>query len=231
MKRVLTALGRHRRATTIAALCVVFIVLFSQGLVATVLPIGGSTAGDSLPKSGLNFDPTAYVKRIWPTQVVPAAQKSSISLATFLTAMKQDKAAALQKYGHKVADSYNLLVQCTGTIEKIDTSSPIGTVTLEVANGSGTVPVNVAIGPVILGTTLRDALTFISFGEFLNQIQYGDVADQLNSVVIDKVVTPLHLDQLKGKRVTVSGAYTYDEANPDDITITPVLFSIDKGAS
>jgi len=116
-------------------------------------------------------------------------------------------------------------------VSRIDTSSPIGTITVDVAKSAHVVPVKVAIGPVILGTTLRDALKFISFGEFLNQIQYGDVADELNSQVAKKVIAPLQLARLEGERVEVSGAYTYDTANPRDITVTPVILRVETGAS
>lgn len=214
-----------------ATCCVVLIVLFWQGLVVTVVPIGGDTAGDSQPSAGLSFSPKAYVARIWPAQVVPTVSKDAVPLPELLAALAKDRPAALKTYANKVGGTENMLVRFTGKVGAIDTSTPIGTLTVDVANGGTTVPVHVAIGPVILGTTLRDALKFISFGEFLNQIQYGDVADELNSMVTAKVVTPDAAAKLKGRIVAVSGAYAYDDGDPQKITVTPVILTVDKGGS
>ncbi len=227
MSRSIAAGLRYPRLVGFLGFCVVFAALWAGGLVATVRPIGGSAAGDSHPSAGLAFKPDAYVARIWGTRVVPDVRRESASLATVLAALAKDKGAALARYGHKVASTYNILVRFTGTVGRVDTSSPIGTMRVTVA-GASPVAVKVATGPVILGTTLRDALKFISFGEFLNQIQYGDVADALNSRVVKTVVAPLDLAKLKGRSVTVYGAWTYDDGDPSDITVTPVIIEAGK---
>lgn len=201
-------------------------VLSMNGLVATIRPIGGEAVGASSPASGLAFNAAAYVARIWQPRVVKAAREESVALPELLAAMTKDSAAAHARYGHEVAGADNILVHFSGTVSRIDTSSPIGTLTVEVATGGTVVPVKIAIGPVILGTTLRDALKFISFGEFLNQIQYGGVADELNNKVVRNVVGPLHGEKLKGRTLTVFGATTYDDADPNDITVTPVLLEV-----
>lgn len=220
---------RHPGLAIFVACCVVLAVLVWQGLVVTVVPIGGSTAADSFPSAGLSFDPNAYVARIWPKQVVLTVRKDSVALPELLAALAKDKSAALKKYGNEVVNSYNLLVRFSGKVEKIDTSTPIGTMTVDVTSGDKTVPVQVAIGPVILGTTLRDALKFISFGEFLNQIQYGGVSDALNTMVTTGVVRPQQATKLKGQTVKIFGAYTYDGSNAQNITVTPVIVTVQKG--
>ncbi|MGH6780083.1 MAG: DUF2291 family protein [Bradyrhizobium sp.] len=220
---------RHPGPAIFVACCLVLAVLLWQGLVVTIVPIGGSTAADSFPSAGLSFDPNAYVARIWPKQVVPTVRKDSVPLSELLAALAKGKSAALKKYGNEVVNSYNLLVRFSGKVEKIDTSSPMGTMTVDVANGDKTVPVQVAIGPVILGTTLRDALKFISFGEFLNQIQYGGVSDALNTMVTTRVLTPQQATKLRGQTARIFGAYTYDGSNARNITVTPVIVTVEKG--
>lgn len=231
MKPFAAICTKYPRLALFLAFCALFAALCAEGLVVTVRPIGGTTANTGSPASGLQFSPKAYVARIWSTRVVPAALHESVPLTKLLAAMARDKSATLRKFGHRVSGSYNMLVRFGGHVSRIDTSSPIGTITVDVAKSAHVVPVKVAIGPVILGTTLRDALKFISFGEFLNQIQYGDVADELNSQVAKKVIAPLQLARLEGERVEVSGAYTYDTANPRDITVTPVILRVETGAS
>ncbi len=227
MSKSIAAGLRYPRLAGALVFCAIFAALWVGGMVATVKPIGGSAAGDSHPSAGFAFKPDAYVGRIWGTRVVPHVRSHSVKLTTVLAAVTKDKSAALARYGHKVAGTYNILVRFTGTVGKLDTSSPIGTMTVNVA-GASPVAVKIATGPVILGTTLRDSLKFISFEEFLNQIQFGDVADALNKRVVKDVVAPLDLAKLKGQRVTIYGAWTYDDGNPADITVTPVIVNAGK---
>ena len=230
MIRLVALFSRYPRLTLLAGIGALFAVLCVEGLVLTVRPLGGTTAHASSPASGLAFDAKAYVARIWSTRVLPAARHDSTPLTELLAALAKGKSAALRTSSHRVSGSYNMLIRFRGKVSRIDTSSPIGTITVDVSDGTGVVPVKVATGPVILGTSLRDALKFISFGEFLNQIQYGEVADSLNSEVMRKVIAPLRLARLKGRTVSVSGAYTYDAADPRDITVTPVILTVGKAA-
>ncbi len=208
----------------------VLAVMFWQGSVVTVVPVAGPTVADSYPSAGLAFQPNAYVERIWPKQIVAMVRKDAVPLPQLLSALAKDKAAALTTYGNKVGDAYNILVSFSGTVGKIDTSTPMGMLTVDTKDNGKSVPVQVAVGPVILGTTLRDALKFISFGEFLNQIQYGDVSDALNNMVTSKIVTPKEAANLRGQAVTIFGAYTYNDSDPQDITVTPVILERAKGS-
>lgn len=230
MKRLLAICAKYPRALLVVGLCLLLALLSAEGLVATVQPIRGAAPQDSSPASGLAFSAKAYAARIWSRRVVPAARDDSTPLTHLLAAIATNKGVALRKFGHEAGGAYNMLVRFSGQVSQVNASSPIGTITVDVVGKKGgLIPVKVAIGPVILGTTLRDALRFIRFGEFLNQIQYGNVADALNGQVNKKVIAPLRLTQLKGRKVTVFGAYTYDRSNPRGITITPVILRVDQG--
>jgi len=228
IKPILTFLSRHPRSVLSICFCVLSAALFADGLVVTVVPMVAMTAGDSSPASGRAFSAKAYVDRIWSKKVVPAALHDSVPLPTFLAALGRNKSAALTRFGHKVDGTYNILVRFTGRVSRIDASSPMGTITVDVADGARTIPVKVSIGPVILGTALRDAMKFISFQSFLNQVQYGDVADELNNHVIANVTGSLQLPQIRGRRIAVFGAYTYDDTNSQTIAVTPVILRLRK---
>ncbi len=79
-------------------------------------------------------------------------------------------------------------------------------------DGDGKADVIVDIGPTVLGTTLRDTLDFISFTSFRNQIEYAQFGTALNSYAATHVMKPLPRDALKGKQVTVTGAFSYDSS-------------------
>ena len=50
-------------------------------------------------------------------------------------------------------------------------------------------------------------------------------------MVTAKVVTPDAAAKLKGRIVAVSGAYAYDDGDPQKITVTPVILTVDKDGS
>jgi predicted lipoprotein len=91
----------------------------------------------------------------------------------------------------------------------------------------GSLAVKVLTGPIILGTALRDAVGFISFGQFTNQMQYGAVSDELNNRVMKNVVSQMDLATIEGKQVAIDGAFTYDGSNPRDLEVTPVIVRIE----
>lgn len=228
MKQLLAILTKHPRSSLLICCCALLVALFAEGMVATVVPMATTTAGDSSPASGRSFSAKAYVARIWSKKVVPAALHDSVSLPALLAAIRRNKSAALTRFGHKVDGTYNILVRFSGRVSRINASSPMGAITVDITEGGRAIPVKVAIGPVILGTSLRDAMKFITFQSFLNQVQYGDVADELNNHAIKEVTGPLRLARIRGRRIKVFGAYTYDDANPQNIAVTPVILRLEK---
>jgi predicted lipoprotein len=71
--------------------------------------------------------------------------------------------------------------------------------------------VTVLTGPVIRGTALRDALPFIQFSQFTNQLEYARVANVLN----DRAVKVAQAAQVKsGDLVRYAGAASSDGVIP-----------------
>ena len=63
-------------------------------------------------------------------------------------------------------------------------------------------------GPVIAGTALRDAVKFIKFSDFTNQLDYADAGHQLNTKVKADVLAKVEAKDLVGKKVTFAGAFS-----------------------
>jgi predicted lipoprotein len=80
--------------------------------------------------------------------------------------------------------------------------------------------VSVQIGPALPGTAVRDATGEISFGQFVNQVEFADAATALNNEIKAQVLKGLEPGSLEGERVTFTGAFAY--LAPNVITITPV---------
>ena len=76
------------------------------------------------------------------------------------------------------------------------------------------------IGPALNGTSIRDAVGFVKFGQFTNQVEYADAATALNQQVKAKVLKANPPASLAGEKVSFLGAFTL--ITPNVVTITPV---------
>lgn len=201
--------------------------LFASGCagIAVVRPLGtptpgGSAAQGSSFRTSKGFDPVTFVDGLWDSKILPEAQSKAIDLPQLLAELNTDKTAASQKYGHKESGPYNFAVKTEGVVETIDTASRAGTLILKPAGYDGPAEVRVQIGPVMRGTAIRDGSGLIPFNQFVNQIEYADVGEELNNRVLNAVLKDVDLAALKGKTVTVYGFFTLD--SPTKILITPV---------
>lgn len=188
----------------------------------TIRPIeapGGPQAGGIVPgKAG--FSAKAYVDAIWASQVLPTVQEQAADLPIVLAALKASPEAAKQKYGHHEGQRpYNFLVKGEAKVLAVDTTLRSGTLKLDLAPADGQPDATIQIGPVIKGTSLRDALPFIQFNQFTNQLEYADVSNELNDHVVNDVLGALELAGLQGKTIEFAGAFTLGGSGA--VLITP----------
>ncbi len=139
-----------------------------------------------------------------------------------LSAM-QDFAEACKTYGYRQADDLqcNFPVKLEGSISEINSKSRRGTLTVTTADGTA---VKVQIGPVIMGTALRDIQKDISYIDFNDQTVYGEYGERINAHSVE------HANANKyevGQNVEVYGAFsTWDFPNATSIRVAPVIVTI-----
>jgi predicted lipoprotein len=122
-------------------------------------------------------------------------------------------------------------VKGTGVVEGIDRQSRVGVMRVQVS-GSKPAKVAILIGPVIRGTALRDASSFIHFSDFTNQFDYAGAANALNDYVLRTVVAPLPIDTLQGRTVVFTGAMSKSATREDGaIEVTPVQVEVVNGTA
>jgi predicted lipoprotein len=83
----------------------------------------------------------------------------------------------------------------------------------------------VQIGPAIRGTALRDALDFVSFNSFTNQIDFARFGKAFNTHVDRTILQGLPRDGLIGRSVTALGAFPLEGGDGPPL-LTPVEISI-----
>lgn len=206
----------------------VFYTLWTAGLVATVRPIEAAKTikpGDVGSSSAAAQDQTSYVGQIWDSKLMPTVKEKAVDLDTLLSELLSNEAEASKKYGHKISGPYNFLVKFEGRVKEVNTKSRAGKVTLDVPLKSSRPDVIVQIGPVIQGYSVRDAVGFIRFEQFTNQIEFADVADQINNRLYEQVLKNIDFNTVQGKTLSVYGAFTLDKGL-SKLTITPVIIEV-----
>jgi predicted lipoprotein len=185
------------------------------------------------------FDPVAYVDSIWDSQLIPAFDEGSVDLSQILSEIELDASGAVSKddlipiteqYGLiTVGEAHVYMVKGTGKIISVNADTSIGTVEVQLDGYDGPIKVLLYIGTRIPSddSSVRDAVGFITFGDFKEQTEYGKAATEINKRILGTILADLDRDNLVGKSVTFKGAYmirTFNLLNIDmsEISIVPV---------
>ena len=177
----------------------------------TIVPIQSTTAR--------TFDARGYVASIWESRVLPTADRTPVELPMFTQGM----VGASRQDGSRVRAVF---VKGTARIAEIDRKSRVGIARLQPLRPTDR-PAAIQIGPVLRGTALRDALDFIRFTDFVNQLEFASVSSALNERVISDVLAPfdrLNVDALAGREISFVGAAPLLPA--ETIEIVPVRLQV-----
>lgn len=115
---------------------------------------------------------------------------------------------------------WNFIVSAEGVVVTANRESRAATLVLD-TTGDGAGDVTVQLGPVVRGTSLRDALDFLVFTEFRDQIEFAKLARALN----DQAYARLSLPEadLTGQRMAVTGAMTLTSAEGEWVVVPTAL--------
>jgi predicted lipoprotein len=174
-----------------------------------------------------SFDPDKKVAAIWSSKVIPYFEKRAGPFPEVreLAAKSPDEAGA--KFGHRAKSEetpWTLMVKIEGTIVGANTESRAATISVD-ASGQGKADAVVQIGPAMRGTAIRDALDFVSFNDFTNQIDFAQFGKAFNTHVNHATLEALPRDALVGRKVSAIGAYPLVSTN-DTPLVTPVEITI-----
>ena len=152
------------------------------------------------------LNPAAYVDSIWASRLVPAVLSQAVDARALLDALAVSPAGAQARYGHRQPNSpAYFIVKGEGKVTGVDTRSRVGLALVDVAPFDRRPDLSIQIGPVLRGTSLRDATGIVRFTDFLNQLQFADVGNALNDRVLQTVLGPLDTARLAGRTVSFAG--------------------------
>lgn len=184
------------------AACVLPCALALAGCVPwTVRPIETSSA-ESGPSS---LTPAAFVESMWEGKLRPAVAAAAVDARALIDALRASPEEAVKRYGRGEPDPAWFVVKGRGVVVRVDTSSRVGLAFVDVHPPDGAADLTVQLGPVLRGTSLRDAPEVVRFSDFVNQIQFAGVANELNARVLKEVLDPLDKSALHGCTVSFTG--------------------------
>lgn len=207
-----------------------------MGVIAIGFPLGAckivatpkknAASGDDSGAPG--FDPQKMVAAIWDSKVIPYLTRKAGKFSDVVALAQTNPAEAGKKYGYRAkegSEPWTLVVKIQGRIVSADTASRAATISVD-NGGDGKVAAIVQIGPAMRGTALRDALDFVSFNDFRNQIDYAQYGKAFNQHVDRTILSALPRDSLVGREATVLGAYTLESGGQSPPLVTPAQLTL-----
>jgi predicted lipoprotein len=194
---------------------VLSMVLLSGCTLATIR----SLEDDEVAKEG--FVAEKYVESIWESEFMPAMESGAVEIVQLLSEIDASQTAATTQYGNRTSTgAYSFMTRGEAQILNVNRESRVGLAALDLAPYDGTADVYLAIGPVLRGNALRDAVRFIAFNDFTNQVEFAQVSDALKQRIADQVLATTDLDALVGQTIRFMGAFTLEDR--DEVVIMPV---------
>ena len=172
---------------------------------------------DELIKKG--FDPVSYVENIWESKILTTIHNDSEEITFILDQLFKNQELAEEKYGHRSGTgSFSFMVRGKAEVVSLNKKSRVGTLSIKLEKEYDS-EIYITIGPVIKKDSKRDAVKFIKFNDFVNQLDFADVSRVIKVRVLNEIIGPLNLKEITGKKINFEGAITFDRN--DKIYITP----------
>lgn len=166
-----------------------------------------------------------YAREIWDTDVMPTVTAHLVPLDELRSALAQDVDAAGDAHGLRPegeANPWNFAISGTGTIIEAKTESRAAKLHLD-TDGDGEIDVTLQLGPIVRGTTLRDAMPFLLFSDFRDQIEFAKLGNGLNAMAHERLTIPE--GDLVGQTVAFEGMFTFRDLN-STLEVVPTAMTV-----
>ena len=205
--------------TLISSFFVLFIFIIYSYFFASVVR---TVEEDQLIKKG--FDAKAYVENIWKSKIIPTISEEAQDITFILDELFKNKEVTEEKYGGRSGTgSYSFMIKGKAEITSLNTASRVGTLSIKLEKKYDS-EIFITLGPVIKKDSIRDAVKFIKFNDFFNQLDFADVSRIIKVRVLNEIIGPLNLKEITGKNINFEGAITFDRKDKIYITPTKIEF-------
>lgn len=173
------------------------------------------------------FNAGDNVAEIWESDALPELEKKAVNLNDFLTEANGNIKGLVDKYGKYsmgTSGEINYVVKGTAVVEEVNQKSKAGFMTVKLDGYTGDEVVKIQIGSVYKGSSIRDSLDFIKFGDYTNQEEWAAVSQSINALVDESVIKKADVESLQGKTIDFVGTFT--ATDDKEILITPVELTV-----
>ena len=203
----------------LSSFLIILIFIFYSFFYASVIR---TVEEDELVKKG--FDAKAYVENIWKSKIIPTISQDAQDITFILDELFKNKEVTEEKYGDRSGTgSYSFMIKGKGEVTSLNTASRVGTLSIKLEKKYDS-EIFITLGPVIKKDSIRDAVKFIQFNDFVNQLDFADVSRIIKTRVLNEIIGPLNLKEIVGKKINFEGAITFDRKDKIYITPTKIEF-------
>lgn len=177
-------------------------------------------------RRGGDFDAARYVDEIWAAKAVPALDQRAIPANKLVAAIDADLERAGAELGRRAGEgsAWTFVVSGTGVVSSVDAASRRGSAEVTLTGTAPARAVRLQIGPVVSGTAIRDALPFVAFNDFADQLAFADVGRALTARAL-RTLRPGIAQLRPGQAVRFTGVVNV-RAPGEPLVVTPVALSV-----
>ena len=168
------------------------------------------------------FNATDSVQGMWESAEANIEEKA-VDLPAFLTEAGGDLKSLVDKYGKYsmgTSGTISYAVKGSGVVEEVNQEKKAGYMTVKLDGYDGPEIIKIQIGSIYKGSSTRDTLDIIRFGDYTNQEEWAAVSQELHSQIDANVIQPADPGSLQGKTIEFVGTFTADR--DDELLITVV---------
>ncbi|MER0237416.1 DUF2291 domain-containing protein [Fulvimarina sp. MAC8] len=203
-------------------------------VIAALTPLSGFTIVWDEPQPADGAAPVAttdeermnaYAAEVWDAQVLPVVSEHVVPLTKLRSALASNTDETGKEFGLRPkgeANPWNFVVSGEGQVLKSKLDSRAAKLEVD-TDGDGKGDVTLQLGPIIRGTAIRDAMPFISFTDFRDQIEFAKLANGLNGEAHAHIQMPQE-DPI-GKSVSFVGVFTL-RGSAESVELVPIEFEI-----
>lgn len=176
-----------------------------------------------------DFDAASFVKENWESRIVPEITEKAVPLDELIMSLQNDPQAAALQYGVRKEESspFSYIVKGEYSVHELNRNSAAGLLYIEQKDLSDEAFCAIQVGPVFKLSAVRDALSFINFGDFANQIEFANISREINFYIRDNITSFLGDTVPENSKVSFYGVFIMDKSGK--VIITPVMLKMGSG--
>jgi len=181
-----------------------------------------NSKGNVISSGEKAVDLAVYMEDYLESAILPEIQERRTDLSTLIGEAAGGWETAGEAYGVRkgeIGAKYNFIVNDTATVLEVNTESRAGFILIECEGLQTDYSIAITIGPVLRGTAIRDSLICVDFNQFVNQMDFAGLANELNKIGNENVLQNVDVNALVGKTIEFTGSFTQPEGN--EIQIMP----------